>query len=187
MERTYAWQHINNPSIRNEARVRFHDAGLSATGTQHGEGYRAAWTLSAVENWVTQRVAIDVVGEGWRRHLDLVRTDSGEWTPAIEESGIQPLGLPSPGIAESADLSAALDCDLALCPLTNTMPIRRLGLLEAEVPSTQLLMAWIDVPSLQVIASDQYYSSINPGAVRYSSGTRGVDVELEVDREGVVL
>ena len=67
------------------------------------------------------------------------------------------------------------------------MPIRRLALLETQVPKTQLIMAWIDMPSLQVIASDQYYSSIDAKTVRYASGTRGVDVELEVDGDGVVI
>ena len=67
------------------------------------------------------------------------------------------------------------------------MPIRRLTLLETQVPKTQLIMAWIDIPSLQVIASDQYYSSVDSETVRYESGTRGVDVELEVDGGGVVV
>ena len=74
-----------------------------------------------------------------------------------------------------------------MCPLTNTMPIRRLGLLEAHVASTQLIMAWVDMPSLQVIASDQYYGSIDRRTVHYASGTRGVDVELQVDDDGVVV
>ena len=74
-----------------------------------------------------------------------------------------------------------------MCPLTNTMPIRRLGLLEAPVASTPLIMAWVDMPSLQVIASDQYYGSIDRRTVHYASGTRGVDVELQVDEDGVVV
>ena len=49
------------------------------------------------------------------------------------------------------------------------------------------IRAWIDIPSLQVIASDQYYSSVDAETVRYESGTRGVDVELEVDGDGVVV
>ena len=50
MEQTYTWQHVNNPSIQNEARVQFHRTGLTASGTQVGEGYEASWELSAVEN-----------------------------------------------------------------------------------------------------------------------------------------
>jgi len=50
MERSYRWVHIDNPVIQNEATVRFHGAGLSATGVQHGEGYQATWALEATEN-----------------------------------------------------------------------------------------------------------------------------------------
>ena len=32
------------------------------------------------------------------------------------------------------------------------------------------IRAWIDIPSLQVIASDQYYSSVDAETVRYESG-----------------
>lgn len=187
MERTYSWQHVDNPVIQNEARVQFHQTGLSARGIQAGEGYEATWEMKAEENWVTQNVVVSVVGDGWERHLELIRTESGEWTSTTTQSGAQPDGLPSPGIVQQAELETALDCDLGLCPLTNTMPIRRLGLLEEDVPKTPLIMAWIDMPSLQVIASDQYYSSIDSQAVRYASGTRGVDVELDVDQDGIVV
>jgi len=187
MERSYRWVHIDNPVIQNEATVRFDGAGLSATGVQHGEGYQATWALEATENWVTQNVTVNVEGDGWERSLKLVRSEQVVWSSQTKEEGTPPTNLPSPGIVRSADLEDALDCDLGLCPLTNTMPIRRLGLLEAQVPKTQLIMAWIDMPSLEVIASDQYYSSIDSKTVRYASGTRGVDVELEVDSDGVVV
>ena len=187
MERSYGWVHIDNPVIQNEATVRFHGAGLSATGVQYGEGYQATWALEATENWATQNVTVNVEGDGWERSLKLVRSEQGVWSSQTKEEGTPPTNLPSPGIVRSADLEDALDCDLGLCPLTNTMPIRRLGLLEAQVPKTQLIMDWIDMPSLEVIASDQYYSSIDSKTVRYASGTRGVDVELEVDSDGVVV
>ena len=187
MERTYTWRHVDNPLIQNEARVQFHQTGLSASGAQVGEGYEATWELSAENNWATQNVVVNVVGDGWERHLELIRSEAGEWTSTTKESGTHPDDLPSPGIVQPADLTTARDCDLGLCPLTNTMPIRRLGLLEENVPKTPLIMAWIDMPSLQVIASDQYYSSIDSHTVRYASETRGVDVELEVDDDGVVV
>ncbi|WP_304325393.1 putative glycolipid-binding domain-containing protein [Corynebacterium frankenforstense] len=154
---------------------------------QNGEGYRATWALEATENWVTQNVTVNVEGDGWERSLRLVRSEQDVWSSQTKEEGTQPTDLPSPGIARSADLEDALDYELGLCPLTNTMPIRRLGLLEAQVPKTQLIMAWIDMPSLEVIASDQYDSSIDSKTVRYASGTRGVDIELEMDRDGAVV
>ncbi|KDS92495.1 hypothetical protein DHOM_10870 [Dermabacter hominis 1368] len=33
-------------------------------------------------------------------------------------------------------------------------------------------MAWIDLPSLEVSASEQYYASIDRGSVRFINGTR---------------
>ncbi|WP_254868249.1 putative glycolipid-binding domain-containing protein [Corynebacterium sp. Marseille-Q2823] len=158
---------------------------MTASGVQYGDGYEATWELRAAENWVTERVSVNVEGDGWGRSLELFRSEQGVWSAETNEEGAQLEDLPSPGIVQSADLKAALDCALGLCPLTNTMPIRRLTLLETQVPKTQLIMAWIDIPSLQVIASDQYYSSVDSETVRYESGTRGVDVELEVDGGGV--
>lgn len=187
IERTYKWEHVETPLIRHEAAVHFLRAGLTASGVQYGDGYEATWELRTAENWVTERVSVNVEGDGWGRSLELFRSEQGVWSAETNEEGAQPEDLPSPGIVQSADLKAALDCDLGLCPLTNTMPIRRLTLLETQVPKTQLIMAWIDIPSLQVIASDQYYSSVDAETVRYESGTRGVDVELEVDGGGVVV
>lgn len=187
MERTYKWEHVETPLIRNEAAVHFLGAGLTASGVQYGDGYEASWELRAAENWMTERVSVNVEGDGCGRSLELFRSEQGVWSAETNEEGAQPEELPSPGIVQSADLKAALDCDLGLCPLTNTMPIRRLTLLETQVPKTQLIMAWIDIPSLQVIASDQYYSSVDAETARYESGTRGVDVELEVDGGGVVV
>ncbi|AQQ14896.1 hypothetical protein CGLAU_04610 [Corynebacterium glaucum] len=187
MTQTYTWEHWDDPNIRNVAEVAFTDDGLTATGTQYGNGYRATWTLDAADGWITRRVTVEVQGNGWTRTLELTRNDDGEWSSDTTVSGEQPADLPSPGIVDGVDLSDALDCDLGLCPMTNTMPIRRLNLLTDSVPDTQLIMAWIDMPSLQIIASDQYYGSIDQDTVHYRSGTRGVDVELEVDHDGVVI
>lgn len=187
MTQTYSWEHWDDPNIKNVAEVAFTDDGLTATGTQHGNGYHATWTLDAAEKWITRLVTVEVQGDGWARTLKLTRNDDGKWSSDTTLTGEQPADLPSPGIADGVELNDALDCDLGLCPMTNTMPIRRLNLLTESVPDTQLIVAWIDMPSLQIIASDQYYGSIDQDTVHYRSGTRGVDVELEVDHDGVVI
>lgn len=187
MQHQYTWEHWDDPHTQNVAEVTFTDGGLTATGKQHGHGYLATWSLDAAEGWITRRVTVDVVGEGWTRTLELTRNNAGNWSSETALTGEQPEDLSSPGIADGEVLDAALDCDLGLCPLTNTMPIRRLNLLEDAVPDTQLIMAWIEMPSLKVIASDQYYGSIDAATVHYRSGTRGVDVKLEVDQDGVVI
>ncbi len=71
--------------------------------------------------------------------------------------------------------------------MTNHMPIRRLDLLSRRVEQQALVMAWVDRPSLAVIASDQYCANATDHRVRYVSGTRHVDVELTVDEVGMVI
>jgi hypothetical protein len=93
--------------------------------------------------------------------------------------------LPPPGLAQPGSIDGALDCDIGLCPVTNTMPIRRLRLLNAHVPETPLVMAWIEVPSLRVLRSDQVYASSTPGRVRYADGDD--QAELTVDSDGIVI
>jgi len=45
-------------------------------------------------------------------------------------------------------------------------------------------MAWVLVPSLEVIANEQTYTVLGSGKIRYSSGT--FSAELSLDAEGYV-
>ena len=66
----------------------------------------------------------------------------------------------------------ALDVDLGSSPLTNTLPIRRLGLLSAPAGTSHTITAaWVLVPSLEVIASEQTYTVLGDGRLRYASGS----------------
>ncbi|MGO2041911.1 MAG: putative glycolipid-binding domain-containing protein [Cellulosimicrobium funkei] len=107
---------------------------------------------------------MSVRGLGWSRHLDLVRMPDGAWRADVREAGTPPSGLAAPGVEDPATLDRALDCDIALCPVTNTMPILRLGLLGDDPPAheTHLVMAWVEVPSLRVLRSDQVYAAREP-------------------------
>ena len=102
----------------------------------------------------------------------------------------------APGIKDPSLLIGALDCDLGLCPLTNTMPILRLNLHSEELApadETSMVMAWVEVPSLRVMRSSQMYSQLRSannernGVVLYSSDNHGFTAELQIDREGVVI
>lgn len=182
----YEWRNLVDPSQRDRCSVKFRKTGLLACGTQTNDRYFSSWILDVGSNWVTSRLHVEVQGSNWSRGLDLRRRANGNWIADTTMHGNQPDDLELPGMNDNVDLTCAVDVDLGKCPLTNTMPIRRLNLLSAGVPRTALMMAWVDMPSLKVIASDQYYSSIDPCQVRYASGTRNVDVVLSVDGEGVV-
>ncbi len=111
------------------------------------------------------------------------------------ESAVQPdtrgrtdeLGLP--GIGEPATLTGVLDCDLGFCPLTNTMPIRRLGFQQKslmEASEQEMTVAWVQVPSLRVVASRQTYAK-QSGHVEYRSVESDFRSRLEIDGDGLVV
>lgn len=106
MTQTYSWEHWDDPNIKNVAEVAFTDDGLTATGTQHGNGYHATWTLDAAEEWITRRVTVEVQGDGWARTLKLTETMtvSGRATPRSPVSN----PLISPPLASPTELNSTM-------------------------------------------------------------------------------
>ena len=192
--RTIRWQGLDDPDRRDTAVVSFRDRELAAAGTSVTPEYTASWTLSTSPGWVTRHLSVSVTGNGWARTLLLERSTEGRWTVETTVSGTA--DLPHPGIDDPRRLDEAQDCDLGLCPLTNTMPILRLDLLNGSAPpdETQLTMAWVEMPSLRVLPSRQVYSQVRPfspdtgrAVVLYSSENRGFTAELVVDGDGTVI
>lgn len=185
MARTITWAGEDDPHRLDVAHARLDGTRLTAHGTQLNREWSLAWALECDEGWVTRAMRVSVLGREWSRTLDLRHDGTGVWT--AEASAAGSLDLPGPGITDAAALADALDCDLALCPLTNVMPIRRLGLTAGPVAEQVLTMAWIDVPSLQVVPSVQRYSSTGPGRVRYESEQRDFRADLTLDDDGFVI
>ncbi|MBH5333568.1 putative glycolipid-binding domain-containing protein [Streptomyces pactum] len=149
--------------------------GLRATGRVVGlkpAPYWLAYELETGHGYVTRRLQVTAHTPDGRNRLDL-RRDGGEWTVD---------GKPLPEVA------GALDCDLGMSPLTNTMPALRHQL--HSTPGEQdFLMAWVSVPDLVVRPSRQTYTHVGlteRGArVRYASGDFTSDIEF--GKEGLVL
>ena len=150
---------------------------LEAEGRAVGQLGRAYWIdyrLETGDRWIHRRMRVESRWQGGGATLDLRRDDGGGWTVN---------GEPRPDLAE------ALDCDLMACPLTNTMPIRRHDLHRREGEQA-FLMAFIEVPSLRVVANEQRYTHLRAlpegGAiVRYASGSFSSD--LRIDGDGFVV
>jgi uncharacterized protein len=145
--------------------------GLRATGVAVGGDpvpYRLEYELDCGDDFVTRRLSVRAWGAGWGRHLELGRDRAGIWSAEAGTDGeAELLGLPGvpgppPPGADPADLDAALDCDLGLSPLTNTMPVLRHGLLDGGGP-VEFLMAWVSVPWLAVTPSRQRYTHLRRG------------------------
>jgi hypothetical protein len=73
--------------------------------------------------------------------------------------------------------------DLGWSPLFNSLPVIRDRLLEPG-PPRDYLMRWVDVPSLEVSASEQRYEPLGDGVVRFRSG--GFVADITFDAAGFV-
>jgi hypothetical protein len=150
---------------------------LTAAGVAIGSepaGYRVDYKLETLGRYVTSGLLVAVRGKGWRRKLDLRRLRSGRWT----------------GASDLSTVIGALDCDLALSPLTNSMPVLRHRLLEGGGP-VEFLMAWVSLPDLRVIPSRQRYTFLRRSGdlsiIRYESSSRDFVADLSFDQDGLCV
>lgn len=123
--------------------------------------------------WVTREVHAEVVSAQGLESVALIVQD-GHWTGADR--------------ARLPELVGCLDVDVAATPLTNTLPIRRLGLCPGEYRDIQV--AWIDIPSLRVRRVRQRYTRhpAEDGLERYTyRDPRHGEYQLSVDGDGVVV
>ncbi len=164
---------------------------LCATGVAIGADplpYRLDYELDCGDGYVTQWLSVRAQGASWQRKLELSRDPDGGWTVEASAEGDPGVPLPPPG-GDPASFRSALDCDLGLSPLTNTMPVLRHDLLAGGGP-VDYLMAWVSVPDLAVLASAQRYAFVRREAaglsvIRFESGAFTADVVF--DSDGLVV
>jgi uncharacterized protein len=166
------------------------DSGLSAQGSAIGTSpfpYHLQYDLTTVEPFVTSVLEVRTEGKDWSRRLELRRAPDGSWSFEVESEGAP--DLPAPG-GNLEPVAEALDCDLGLSPLTNSMPILRHRLHEGGGP-VDFLMAWVSVPDLAVHPSRQRYTFLrreqDARIVRYESRGGDFVADLRVDDEGLVI
>ena len=159
-----AWARVGGSVLRAEGRA----VALRA------RPYWIDYELETRDDFVHRALRVTSRWQGGSASLELVRSDSGEWTVD---------GDPR------RDLADALDCDLAACPLTNAMPILR-HRLHQQTGDEMFVMAFVEVPDLRVVISEQRYVHLrrteDEGAiVGFRAGSFGAD--LTVDRDGFVV
>jgi hypothetical protein len=163
--------------------------GLTARGLATAGGpapYVCRYELITDGTWASKRFVATVEGAGFLRTVRMDRV-GGDWRVTTSEQGDLSAKLstaPPPGSDDPDRLGDAIDVDLYASPLTNTLPLRRLGLTKPGATET-VVAAWVLLPSLAVIANAQTYTVLAPGRVRYASGSFTAD--LDVDEEGYVV
>ena len=163
---------------------------LTATGVAIGAdpiGYRLDYKLETDYGFTTLGLLVTARGTGWSRTLDLRRNRRGRWSVRTKSEG--DTELPPPG-GDASMFAEALDCDLGLSPLTNSMPVLRHGLLRGGGP-VDFLMAWVSVPDLGVRASRQRYTLVRTASagavVRYESLDSDFTADITFDQDGLVV
>ena len=189
--RSVAWSK-DDPFGAEFATVELTGSMITASGVAIGAEpapYLLRYALQTAEDYLTTHVSVEVAGDGWKRTLDLRRAD-GKWRAEVNQSGDGP-GLPEPGGAVD-QFDAALDPDLGLSPLFNTMPLLRHGIHHGE-SAEDFLMLWISVPDLSLHASPQRYTHLGSDdglhLVRFEAVGEGEDfvADVQFDEDGLVL
>ncbi len=155
--------------------------------------YRLDLDLTTGSDWVTRRLELTATGDGWARSLVLERDPSGRWGGERSAEGTEPpaiaASVPTDTVEPAGIPAAVLDVDVQWSPVTNLMPIRRLGL-DRVGSSGMFTMAWIGVPSLAVILDEQRYTLLGDDGgdvcVRFKNADGFFTVVIRCDPDGVV-
>ena len=192
--RRYVWMK-DDPVGMEQAELAL-GAGLVARSVAFGSTpvpYRLDLDLTTDPGWVTRRLALAATGDGWTRSLVLERANDGTWSGTRAADGSEPSEVMAAARAGAVEPAAippgVLDVDVQWSPVTNLMPVRRLGLDRAGVAAT-FTMAWVSVPSLTVMLDEQRYTllGVDDGDVcaRFDSGDGLFAAVLRCDPDGVV-
>jgi uncharacterized protein len=116
--------------------------------------YRLELEFCTGDDFVTSSLVVETRGLGWRRRLDLHRSKAGVWSATVAAEGA--VDLAEPG-GDMDQFEGALDPDVELSPVLNTPPTLRHRLL-AGGAAPELVMVWVELPSLALHRSVQRYS-----------------------------
>lgn len=133
-----------------------------------GRAVDVRYALAVDEGWGTRSVAVTMDDLVHPVRLELSRSTMGRWTVD---------GRTAP------ELEGCVDVDLGISPLTNTLPIRRLGLDVGE--EAEIEVAWVRFPEFRVDRGRQRYARLAADVWRYSS--EGFTADLVVDEHGLVV
>ncbi|HEV8224693.1 MAG TPA: putative glycolipid-binding domain-containing protein [Rubrobacteraceae bacterium] len=173
-----AWSQWDGPGLEH-LRLRLGESGIEADGVVVGEEdgscFRARYVIICDPRWRTRELIFDPLDGSDPLHL---RSDGeGDWRDASGSALLE--------------LRGCIDVDLSVTPFTNTLPIRRLDLREGE--SSELAVVYVNVPLMELGASQQGYTCLErgPGSGLYRYEDRGIfrgfTADLPVDENGLVL
>src|SRR3954451_1891091 len=194
--RRYVWMKDDPPGME-QAELAIGPTGLVARSTALGSvpvPYRLDLELTTGSDWVTRRLSLTALGDGWTRTLTLERNELGGWRGAGTPDGSAPPTVDDSSPADIVEPASVpthvLDVDVQWSPVTNLMPVRRLGLNRVASAGT-FTMAWVSVPSLAMQLDVQHYTllGVDDGDVcaRFETGDGFFTAVIRCDSNGVAL
>jgi hypothetical protein len=135
-----------------------------------GSPCRLEYLIECDPEWRTTSVAVD----GW------VGDDVIEFEILVSEESVWYLNE-----QEIEEVEGCVDIDLNFSPITNLLPLRRLGLENGETKSVSA--AWLRFPSFKLERLDQTYSRLDETTIKYESRDGAFVRSLKVNSDGLVL
>jgi hypothetical protein len=154
------------------------DGGVVANGLviglEAGRPFRIGYEIRCDRRWRVRKVRAAAPDLG-QPVLELLTDGEGHW----KRGGGEPV----------PELDGCIDVDISATPLTNTLPIRRLGLGQGE--SEELMVTYVRVPELLVGPERQRYGCLEAqadgGLYRFEALPSGFTASLPVDGDGLVI
>ena len=169
--RSFIWRRIMDEKSFEHARAEKTARGWRLSGTvlvaEEGQALHMEYMICCDDHWRTETAHIVQSWHGEVRRLSLRQDSPGRWS--------------RDGMVDET-LDGCTDIDLGLSPITNTLPIRRLGLAVGD--TAEIKAAWVLFPALEVKAARQTYEREREQSYIYRSVTSGFRARLDVDDEG---
>ena len=142
-------------------------------GVDENVAFCIRYTINCDLKWQVRKVVVRSLDEN-EQTVRLVSDGFGNWT---NESGhLVP------------ELRGCFDIDIAATPFTNTLPIRRLGLISGE--SAEIKVVYFTIPEMRVSVEPQRYTCLEAssagGKYKFESLDGGFTAVLTVDADGFV-
>ena len=168
-----AWSGVGLESCRVVAGTEGIRAESVALGVEAGHSWAVRFTLRCDAGWRTRDLRVtSLAGDG--ATLVLAGDGTGRWTGADGQ--------------RLAALDGCLDVDLTSTVFTNTLPIRRLGMVPGW--SEEITVAYVTVPGLVLSVARQRYQCLtwapDGGRYRFESPASGFTADIAVDGDGLV-
>ena len=168
--RQVVWTSSKPPGVE-YCTVRSMAAGWTLQGSlvrRAGSGAAVVSYLIEVDReWRTRMAVVEAVLGGKRAVRQLEATETGWLVDGTRDRRFD----------------ICVDVDFQASPVTNTLPIKRMGMKVGE--KVDLTACWVKFPTLDVATIDQSYERMGKNVYRYSSAT-GFSAKVEVDAFGLV-